>query len=55
MFWLGTIDPAIAKDARDKGIILPSLHSSTFSPSPEPTIKTGITAMSAAALDLFKK
>jgi len=32
---------------------LPSLHSSKFAPVPEPTIKTGIMAMSAAALELL--
>jgi amidohydrolase len=34
---------------------LPSLHSSKFAPVPEPTIRTGIVAMTAAVLELMKK
>ena len=34
---------------------LPSLHSSKFAPVPEPTIRTGIIAMTSAVLDLMKK
>jgi hippurate hydrolase len=54
MFWLGTVDPVVFKESQENGKSLPSLHSSLFKPLPEPTIKTGITAMSAAALSLFK-
>lgn len=53
MFWLGAIDPAKVKAAEEKGEQLPSLHSPYFAPLPEPTIKTGVKAMSAAALELF--
>ena len=31
----------------------PSLHSALYYPDAEPTIETGVTAMSAAALDLL--
>ena len=34
---------------------LPSLHSSKFAPVPEPTIRTGLVAMTSAVLDLMKK
>ena len=34
---------------------LPSLHSSKFAPVPEPTIRTGMIAMTSAVLDLMKK
>ena len=34
---------------------LPSLHSSKFAPVPEPTIRTGVIAMTSAVLDLMKK
>jgi hippurate hydrolase len=34
---------------------LPSLHSSLFAPVPEPSIKTGIRAMTAAFLELAGK
>jgi hippurate hydrolase len=37
------------------GTALPSLHSSHWAPDPEPTIRTGITALTAAALDLLGK
>jgi amidohydrolase len=55
MFWLGTLAPETIQKARDKGEQLPSLHSSLFAPVPEPTIKTGIKAMSIAALNLLGK
>jgi amidohydrolase len=54
MFWLGAADPMKVKQSLEKGTPLPTLHSSTFQPLPEPTIKTGVKAMSAAALYLFK-
>jgi hippurate hydrolase len=54
MFWLG----AVAKDqmaAAERGELkLPSLHNSGFAPDPEPTITTGVVAMTAAVLDLLK-
>ncbi len=53
MFWLGTVDPQKVEESRQKGIPLPSLHSSLFAPLTEPTIKTGVKAMSAAVLNLL--
>ena len=55
LFRIGAVDPAKVAESRRSGIPLPSLHSSKFAPLPEPTIKTGITAMTAAALDLLAK
>jgi hippurate hydrolase len=55
LFWLGTQDGSMAEKAAKGEIQLPSLHSSRFCPVPEPTIKTGVAAMSEAALRLFKK
>jgi amidohydrolase len=55
MIWLGAADPAKVKAAEAGGESLPSLHSPFFAPLPEPTIKTGVKAMSAAALELFAK
>ncbi|HEV7347012.1 amidohydrolase [Telluribacter sp.] len=55
MFWLGTLAPERIQAAKAKGEQLPSLHSPFFAPVPEPTIKTGVTAMSLAALNLFGK
>ena len=55
MFWLGVVDPAKWKEARERGTRLPSLHSSEFAPLPEPAIRTGVKAMTSAVLDLLKK
>jgi hippurate hydrolase len=53
IFWLGAVDPARMAAAQASGESLPSLHSSEFAPLPEPTLRTGVTAMSAAVLDLM--
>jgi amidohydrolase len=55
MFWLGAADPAKLKDAREKGARLPGPHSTEFAPVPEPTIRTGVKAMTGAVLELLKK
>ncbi len=53
MFWLGAASPETLRETLRVGKIPPSLHSAFFRPEPEPTIKTGVTAMSAAVLDLL--
>jgi hippurate hydrolase len=53
MFWLGAVDPKKIQESQQAGKGLPSLHSAIFAPLPEPAIKTGIQAMTAAVLDLF--
>jgi hippurate hydrolase len=55
MFWLGAIDPSRVEASRKSGKPLPSLHSSLFEPLPEPTLRTGVRAMTAAVLELMKK
>src|SRR5216684_3984942 len=55
MFWLGAVDPVKVEASRKSGKPLPSLHSSLFQPLPEPTLRTGIRAMTAAVLELMKK
>lgn len=55
MFWLGAVDTDVIAQAKKDGETLPSLHSPFFAPDYEPTIETGVAAMSAAALDLLKK
>ena len=55
MFTLGAADPVKFKEAKEKGTSLPGPHSSEFAPLPEPTIRTGVNAMTAAVLDLLKK
>src|ERR1041384_4554496 len=55
IFWLGATDPAKVKQSRDTGVPLPALHSALFAPVPEPTLRTGVKAMTSAVLDLMKK
>jgi hippurate hydrolase len=55
MFWLGAITAESVRESLRAGKSLPSLHSSQFAPDPEPTIKTGVTAMTAAVLELMEK
>jgi hippurate hydrolase len=54
MFRLGTIPPDRVAEARAKGEVLPSLHSSRFRPEPEGSIGTGVRAMTAAVVELLK-
>jgi hippurate hydrolase len=53
MFWLGTISPDRLAAARANGTNLPSLHSGLYYPETEPTIPTGIKAMTAAVTGLL--
>jgi len=55
LFTLGAVDPAKVKQSKDTGTPLPSLHSALFQPLPEPTLRTGIKAMTSAVLELMKK
>ncbi len=54
MFRVGAIDAERIAKSKQTGVPLPSLHSSLFWPVPEPTIRTGVRAMSAAVLELMK-
>ncbi len=54
LFSLGAVDPAKVKASKEGGPALPSLHSALFAPVPEPTLRTGVKAMTSAALDLLK-
>jgi hippurate hydrolase len=53
IFWLGAVEPEKYEESQKKGTPLPGLHSPQFAPYPPLTIRTGVKAMSAAALDLF--
>jgi hippurate hydrolase len=55
VFWLGASDPAKVKESNATGTPLPSLHSALFAPVPEPTLRTGIKAMTSAVLELMRK
>ena len=52
MFWLGSVEPERVAESARTGRPLPALHSSLYRPQPEPTLKTGVTAMTAAVLAL---
>ena len=52
---LGASAPAAIAESTRTGTPLPSLHSDKFAPVPEPTLKTGVTALTAVALDILKK
>ena len=54
MYWLGAADPGALADSRKSGVPLPGLHSARFAPVYSPAIATGVTAMTAMALDLLK-
>jgi amidohydrolase len=55
IFWLGASDAAKVKQSRETSVALPGLHSALFAPVPEPTLRTGIKAMTSAVLELMKK
>jgi hippurate hydrolase len=54
MYWLGAADPAKLEESRRTGVPLPGLHSALFAPDYAPAITTGVTAMTAVALDILK-
>ena len=54
IFWLGAVDPVKVKQSKETGTPLPSLHSALFAPLPEPTLRTGVKAMTSAVLELMK-
>ena len=54
MYWLGAADAGKLEESRKSGVPLPGLHSALFAPVYAPAIKTGVTAMTAMALDLLK-
>jgi len=55
LFWLGSVEPERVAESERRGKPLPSLHSNLYRPVPEPTIKTGVAAMTAAVLALLGK
>ena len=54
IFWLGGVSPTTFELSKKEGKPLPSLHSAVFAPEREPSIKTGVTAMTMAALELLE-
>jgi len=53
-FDLGAMDPTKLAAAKAAGKRLPGTHTSRFEPLPEPTLRTGVTAMTAVALSLLQ-
>ncbi len=53
IWWIGATDPAKFAESERTGVPVPSNHSATFAPVPEPTLKTCVTSMTAAVLDLL--
>ncbi|MBC7920244.1 MAG: amidohydrolase [Ferruginibacter sp.] len=53
IYWLGAVEPAKVVESTRTNVPLPSLHSASFAPLPEPAIKTGVRTMTAAVMDLF--
>ena len=53
-FRLGAMDPVKFAAAKAAGTRLPGPHTSRFEPLPQPTIETGVTAMTAVATTLLQ-
>jgi len=54
-FWVGAANQEKLEAAHKSGQELPGLHSAYFAPDREPSLKTGITAETAAVLELLGK
>ncbi|HEX3914018.1 MAG TPA: amidohydrolase [Steroidobacteraceae bacterium] len=55
MFILGAMDPVKLAAAKAAGKSLPGPHTSLFEPVPEPTLRTGVTAMTSVAIALLQR
>ena len=53
LFWIGAISEEQYVASQNGGPGLPSLHSGLFGPDYENTIETGVTSMTAAALEIL--
>jgi hippurate hydrolase len=54
-FGIGGLDPKAIAEAETKHTSVPGNHSPNFAPVPEPTIRTGVLAMSLVVLDALQK
>ena len=52
-FGIGGADPAKLADAKARGVELPGNHSPLFAPLPEPSIRTGVEAMTLAVMNVM--
>jgi amidohydrolase len=55
MFILGAMDPVKLAAAQAAGKSLPGPHTNLFEPLPEPTLRTGVKAMTSVAIALLQK
>jgi hippurate hydrolase len=53
MFRVGSVPPEKVAAMKEGKLVLPSLHSPHYAPDPEPTIRTGVRAMTAAVVKLL--
>jgi hippurate hydrolase len=53
-FGIGGMDPRVLAEAKAAGKAVPVNHSPFFAPVPEPTIRTGVEAMSLAVLNVLQ-
>ncbi|MBI1198345.1 MAG: amidohydrolase [Phenylobacterium sp.] len=52
-FSIGGYDPKLIAEAAKRGELLPGNHNPGFAPTPEPSIRTGVEAMSLAVLNVM--
>jgi hippurate hydrolase len=52
---VGAIEPAVFAKAQAEGRLAPGAHTPFFAPDREPTIRAGVSALTFAALELFKR
>jgi len=55
MMNIGAVSPEAHAESQRTGKPLPSLHSPFWAPAPEPSIKAGVTALTATVLELTRK
>ena len=54
LFWsVGGLDSNVIADAKAKGVPVPANHTPQFAPTPEPTIRFGVAAMTLAVLNVM--
>ncbi|HET6421111.1 MAG TPA: amidohydrolase [Geobacteraceae bacterium] len=54
-FWLGVSDPEKVAACAAEDAPLPGIHNPAFAPLPEPSIKTGVKAMTAVVMDMLRR
>jgi amidohydrolase len=53
LWWVGATDLNKFQESERTGVPVPSNHSATFAPIPEPTLKTSVISMTAAVLEIL--